>query len=362
MGKPMGNGYPLAGSGPAARGRLPNSLPKASRYFNTFGGNAVAAAVGLAVLDVIRDEGLHGKRRLRSGADFAAGLHTLDLACHATRSLGETVRGSWTLSSVSDHPGLAAAQPDPARTRRGMVNALREKRILISSTGPKGDSLKIRPAAGPFSLTEDVDQVLLDNGWTDVLRQTRSDQQGDFRVFRRKLVLRRPEFSAENSPPTTTPKVNETLPNGLTEKVIVIELAFRFQFFPPVDRSAQRIAQRRAQSCTGSIAPELHQRLFRRRPDMDVNRPGVDIDVAPPDQVQQLLAAENTRPGRSISVTRSLNSVGPSFSSLSSRNTRWVSGIQPDILMLQHHRPQSKAAPGAAAPWPAPSTPAPSRA
>jgi 4-aminobutyrate aminotransferase-like enzyme len=53
MGKPMGNGFPLSGA--AMRPELVAEFGEKARYFNTFGGNPVAAAAGMAVLDVIAD-------------------------------------------------------------------------------------------------------------------------------------------------------------------------------------------------------------------------------------------------------------------------------------------------------------------
>lgn len=147
LGKPMGNGYPLAGL--VLQPDVIAEFGQKARYFNTFGGNAVAAAVGLAVLDVIRDEGLM-ENAASVGADFAAGLRAL-----ATRheALGETRSVGLFIGQTI----LTDGTPDPARTSQ-LVNALRNERILISSTGPKGDSLKIRPPL-PFSLS-DADHVL----------------------------------------------------------------------------------------------------------------------------------------------------------------------------------------------------------
>jgi len=56
MGKPMGNGHPLAAvvTTPAVAASFANGM----EYFNTFGGNPVSCAVGLAVLEVIEEEGL----------------------------------------------------------------------------------------------------------------------------------------------------------------------------------------------------------------------------------------------------------------------------------------------------------------
>lgn len=147
MGKPMGNGYPLAGL--VLKPDTIAEFGSKARYFNTFGGNAVAAAVGLAVLDVIRDEGLQ-QNAASTGAALAEGLRSL---AQRHETLGETRAAGLFLGQTI----LTDGQPDPARTAR-LVNALRENRILISSTGPKGDSLKIRPPL-PFS-SANVDQVL----------------------------------------------------------------------------------------------------------------------------------------------------------------------------------------------------------
>ena len=147
MGKPMGNGYPMAGL--VLQPAIIAEFGSKARYFNTFGGNAVAAAVGLAVLDVIRDEALQ-QNAATVGAAFTQGLKAL---AQRHETLGETRAAGLFIGQTI----LTDGQPDPTRTAR-LVNALRENHILISSTGPKGDSLKIRPPL-PFGLA-DVDQVL----------------------------------------------------------------------------------------------------------------------------------------------------------------------------------------------------------
>jgi 4-aminobutyrate aminotransferase-like enzyme len=147
MGKPMGNGYPMAGL--VLKPDTIAEFGASARYFNTFGGNAVAAAVGLAVLDVIRDEGLQ-QNAANIGATFMQGLRSL---AQRHDALGETRAAGLFIGQTI----LTDGKPDPTRTAR-LVNALRENHILISSTGPKGDSLKIRPPL-PFS-AENVDQVL----------------------------------------------------------------------------------------------------------------------------------------------------------------------------------------------------------
>ncbi|NGM46284.1 aminotransferase class III-fold pyridoxal phosphate-dependent enzyme [Rhodobacter sp. SGA-6-6] len=137
MGKPMGNGYPVAAL--ALRPEVIAEFGAKARYFNTFGGNAVAASVALAVLDVIRDEGLM-QNAARVGRAFRDGLAAL-----SGDVMGE-VRGAG-LFLGADVLREGAPAPDRAAT---LVNLLRNEGILISATGPQGHILKLRPPL-PFS-------------------------------------------------------------------------------------------------------------------------------------------------------------------------------------------------------------------
>jgi 4-aminobutyrate aminotransferase-like enzyme len=74
MGKPMGNGHPLAGL--TVRPEILERFGRNASYFNTFGGNPVSAAVGLAVLQVIEEEGLQENAR-QVGAQLKVGLEAL---------------------------------------------------------------------------------------------------------------------------------------------------------------------------------------------------------------------------------------------------------------------------------------------
>ncbi len=134
LGKPMGNGYPVAGL--VMRPEVVADFGARARYFNTFGGNAVAAATALAVLEVIRDEGLQ-ENAARTGALFAEGLRSLSARFDA---MGE-VRGAGLFLAVDM---LEEGRPSPDRAAR-VVNGLREAGVLISATGPLGHVLKIRP-------------------------------------------------------------------------------------------------------------------------------------------------------------------------------------------------------------------------
>ena len=150
MGKPMGNGHPVAGL--AIRPELLERFGRTVRYFNTFGGNPVSAAAGLAVLEVLRDEGLPANAAA-VGAHLMEGLRAL-ASRHAI--IGH-VRGaglSIGCELVRDH---GTREPATAETAR-IVNALRERRVLISASGPGANTLKIRP---PLCLTRDQADIFL---------------------------------------------------------------------------------------------------------------------------------------------------------------------------------------------------------
>ncbi len=137
LGKPMGNGYPVAGV--AMRPELIAEFGAKARYFNTFGGNTVAVATAAAVLDVIEDEGLVDNARV-VGAHLRAGL---DRLASRFEAIGD-VRGAGLFFGVEIVSDRAAKTPDAMTTAR-IVNALREARVLISATGPRANILKIRP-------------------------------------------------------------------------------------------------------------------------------------------------------------------------------------------------------------------------
>lgn len=148
MGKPMGNGFPL--SGVAMRPGLVAEFGSKARYFNTFGGNPVAAAAGMAVLDVIEGEGLQDNA-LRVGAFLKDGLR--DIAGQVSGIVD--VRGAGLFVAVEIEKDGA---PDAGRATF-VVNHLRQNGVLISATGPGANVLKIRP---PLVLQRAEAQMFLD--------------------------------------------------------------------------------------------------------------------------------------------------------------------------------------------------------
>jgi 4-aminobutyrate aminotransferase-like enzyme len=137
MGKPMGNGYPVAGV--VVAHDVVAEFGRELRYFNTFGGNSVAVAAAQATLNVIDEERL--LRNVRAtGADLLGGLDELAQRHYC---IGD-VRGAGFYIGVEIVSDRDRKTPD-TQLAGHIVNGLRDRRVLISATGPAGNVLKIRP-------------------------------------------------------------------------------------------------------------------------------------------------------------------------------------------------------------------------
>lgn len=134
LGKPMGNGHPVAGV--VMRPEVVAGFGRDMRYFNTFGGNPVSVAAADAVLTIVTRDDLMGNAR-RIGGYLAAGLRDLTTRYDA---LGE-VRDAGLFIGADI---LKGGRPDREGAVR-LVDDLRERGVLISATGPDGHTLKIRP-------------------------------------------------------------------------------------------------------------------------------------------------------------------------------------------------------------------------
>jgi 4-aminobutyrate aminotransferase-like enzyme/Ser/Thr protein kinase RdoA (MazF antagonist) len=150
LGKPMGNGHPVAAV--IARRADVDALGATAEFFSTFGGNPVAMAAGLAVLDVIADEDLIAHASAM-GDRLRRGLRPLAEGHGRVRD----VRGRGLLVGVElvrEDGGMA---PDPVLAGR-VLDAVRDRGVLIGSTGPHDHVLKIRPplVLGP----DDVDLIV----------------------------------------------------------------------------------------------------------------------------------------------------------------------------------------------------------
>ena len=138
MGKPIGNGHPMAAV--VTTEEIAASFANGMEYFSTFGGNPVSAEIGLAVLDVIRDERLMHNADVvgepddgRSSARWPSAMRS-SATCAAT---GCSSASSWC---AIDRP----RNPLP-RELREVVEAMKARHILLSTEGPRHNVLKIKP-------------------------------------------------------------------------------------------------------------------------------------------------------------------------------------------------------------------------
>ncbi len=136
LGKPMGAGHPVAAV--ITRAAIADRFAAETTFFSTFGGNPVACAAALAVLDVIEDEDLVANAAAVGGWLSAA----LTEIAGRHRSIGD-VRGRGLMTGVE----LASAS-----LAGGVKEAMRERGVLIGTTGRAGNVLKIRP---PLCVTRD---------------------------------------------------------------------------------------------------------------------------------------------------------------------------------------------------------------
>lgn len=137
MGKPIGNGHPLAAV--VVSNEIADAFNNGMEYFNTFGGNPVSMAAGLAVLDVIEQEEMqqHAKD---TGNYLMEGLKKLmnkypiisDVRGHGLFIGAEMVRDRTTLEP-------AVAEIDT------VVEKMKDKGYLLSTDGPLHNVLKIKP-------------------------------------------------------------------------------------------------------------------------------------------------------------------------------------------------------------------------
>ena len=144
LGKPMGNGHPLAGV--VTRRDIVEDFGRTRDYFNTFGGNPVSAAAGLAVLDVLESENLVDNA-LNVGNHFIEGLRSL---AEQHELIGD-VRGNGFFVGLELVTDRTEKTPAAAEAKR-LVENLRENGLLTSTTGPNRNVIKLRC---PMVLTQD---------------------------------------------------------------------------------------------------------------------------------------------------------------------------------------------------------------
>lgn len=138
IGKPMGNGYPIAGL--VVRAELARGFANGMDYFSTYGGSTAAVAAGLATLEVILEEGLQGNAK-QVGDHLLVALRVL-----APRyPFIADVRGVGLMVGLEIITDQATKLPAPmlASWIRGRM---RERRVLVSTDGPYDNVIKLKPA------------------------------------------------------------------------------------------------------------------------------------------------------------------------------------------------------------------------
>ena len=157
LGKPMGNGHPLAGvvTTPAIAASFDNGM----EFFSTFGGNPVSCEVGMAVLDVIADENLQENAH-RVGMHLKRSLKAL---MPDNPIIGD-VRGRGLFLGVELVRDRSTRVPAPDEAAY-VTNRMSERGVLLSTDGPSHNVLKIKPPmvfneGNADLLVHTLDQVL----------------------------------------------------------------------------------------------------------------------------------------------------------------------------------------------------------
>ncbi len=150
LGKPMGNGHPIAAV--VTRADIANRFGAQTTFFSTFGGNPVACAAALAVLDV-----LEGEQLVANAGTIGDGLRA-ELAALAERhpSIG-SVRGRGLMTGVELVRDRATREPAGDLAAR-VKDELAERGVLIGTAGRHGNVLKIRP---PLCITATEAQLIV---------------------------------------------------------------------------------------------------------------------------------------------------------------------------------------------------------
>jgi ethanolamine-phosphate phospho-lyase len=137
IGKPFGNGFPLAA---VVTTRAIAESSDMLEYFNTFGGNPVACAVGLEVLDVIEEEGLQ-QRALEVGS---LALQLCRQVQTIYPELIGDVRGRGLLIGIEFVQDAETRTPYPAAAKF-VMQRMKSLGVLTSTDGPFNSVIKIKP-------------------------------------------------------------------------------------------------------------------------------------------------------------------------------------------------------------------------
>jgi len=137
MGKSMGNGHPL--SAVVTTKKIADKFNNGMEYFNSFGGNPVSCAVGNAVLNVIKEEGMQ-HNALEVGSYLLNELKSLQ----SKHSIIGDVRGMGLFIGIELIRDFKNLQPADTEAKM-IVNQMKDQKILLSTDGPDHNVIKIKP-------------------------------------------------------------------------------------------------------------------------------------------------------------------------------------------------------------------------
>jgi 4-aminobutyrate aminotransferase-like enzyme/Ser/Thr protein kinase RdoA (MazF antagonist) len=150
LGKPIGNAFPLAAV--ITTREIADSFNNGMEFFSTFGGNPVASAAGLAVLDALEEEHLQANA-LRVGRHLMNGLRRLE----ERYALIGDLRGSGLFLGIDLVLDRETRESAPQQASY-VVNRLRDCGILAGTDGPYHNVIKLRP---PLVFTEEDADLFL---------------------------------------------------------------------------------------------------------------------------------------------------------------------------------------------------------
>jgi 4-aminobutyrate aminotransferase-like enzyme/Ser/Thr protein kinase RdoA (MazF antagonist) len=163
FGKPFGNGHPMAAV--VTTREIADRFANGMEYFNSFGGNPVSCAIGMAVLDVVEGEGLMEKA-------IITGNHVMD----GMRDMMDRydiigqVRGKGMFFGAELVKDRSTKERAPDEASR-IVQYLREDAVLFSTDGPYDNVLKGKPPM-VFDLPEaDIFIFKLENAFKRLYRE-----------------------------------------------------------------------------------------------------------------------------------------------------------------------------------------------
>ena len=150
MGKPIANGHPMAAV--VTTSEIAAAFNNGVTYFNTFGGNPVSCAAGMAVLDVLENENL-----LQNVVDRSEKLFSDLFRLQQKHTCIVDVRGLGLYVGVELVSDLATMQP-AAELAKIVVEAMKDRGVLLNTNGYDNNVIKIKP---PLIVSDaDIDHLI----------------------------------------------------------------------------------------------------------------------------------------------------------------------------------------------------------